>query len=168
MCHFFFFQAEDGIRDVAVTGVQTCALPISSRETGGASTLSGCASNSAAGKTLRKAPKPRCVPSQPNTFPRPRAPAPRGVLRRGVRTRQPTRAAIPASFPRVDSFPRCSFFRGLPRQSKQAPPARERYAQSLDGGNERRKTSESGKRCCSPSERFSPLSRRATASKTRL
>src|SRR2546429_6666967 len=25
----FFFQAEDGIRDVAVTGVQTCALPIS-------------------------------------------------------------------------------------------------------------------------------------------
>src|SRR2546429_7145136 len=30
-CLFFFFQAEDGIRDVAVTGVQTCALPISSR-----------------------------------------------------------------------------------------------------------------------------------------
>src|SRR5256884_2627372 len=36
LCHhsylllfFFFFQAEDGIRDVAVTGVQTCALPIS-------------------------------------------------------------------------------------------------------------------------------------------
>src|SRR5205809_5836634 len=27
----FFFQAEDGIRDVAVTGVQTCALPISQR-----------------------------------------------------------------------------------------------------------------------------------------
>src|SRR5256884_949914 len=26
---YFFFQAEDGIRDVAVTGVQTCALPIS-------------------------------------------------------------------------------------------------------------------------------------------
>src|SRR2546429_7666169 len=29
---FFFFQAEDGIRDVAVTGVQTCALPISLME----------------------------------------------------------------------------------------------------------------------------------------
>ena len=38
ICHYFFlflfffflffFQAEDGIRDVAVTGVQTCALPI--------------------------------------------------------------------------------------------------------------------------------------------
>src|SRR5436305_10467362 len=28
-CCFFFFQAEDGIRDADVTGVQTCALPIS-------------------------------------------------------------------------------------------------------------------------------------------
>src|SRR5688572_31058473 len=26
---YFFFQAEDGIRDLTVTGVQTCALPIS-------------------------------------------------------------------------------------------------------------------------------------------
>src|SRR5690554_8171497 len=29
MILFFFFQAEDGIRDADVTGVQTCALPIS-------------------------------------------------------------------------------------------------------------------------------------------
>src|SRR3989475_4883518 len=29
MMFFFFFQAEDGIRDLTVTGVQTCALPIS-------------------------------------------------------------------------------------------------------------------------------------------
>src|SRR3712207_911986 len=29
VCGFFFFQAEDGIRDIGVTGVQTCALPIS-------------------------------------------------------------------------------------------------------------------------------------------
>src|SRR5256886_10585937 len=28
VCLFFFFQAEDGIRDLTVTGVQTCALPI--------------------------------------------------------------------------------------------------------------------------------------------
>src|SRR2546430_9409626 len=28
-CYLFFFQAEDGIRDLTVTGVQTCALPIS-------------------------------------------------------------------------------------------------------------------------------------------
>src|SRR5437762_14147995 len=31
ICYFFFFQAEDGIRDTSVTGVQTCALPISLR-----------------------------------------------------------------------------------------------------------------------------------------
>src|SRR5690606_40772100 len=30
---FFFFQAEDGIRDFHVTGVQTCALPIFSDDT---------------------------------------------------------------------------------------------------------------------------------------
>src|SRR2546426_1790944 len=30
---FFFFQAEDGIRDYKVTGVQTCALPISASGT---------------------------------------------------------------------------------------------------------------------------------------
>src|SRR5438093_8481393 len=30
---FFFFQAEDGIRDWSVTGVQTCALPISKSAT---------------------------------------------------------------------------------------------------------------------------------------
>src|SRR5699024_11635875 len=32
---FFFFQAEDGIRDRNVTGVQTCALPILIRQDGG-------------------------------------------------------------------------------------------------------------------------------------
>src|SRR5947209_16722417 len=31
---FFFFQAEDGIRDIGVTGVQTCALPISHKGAG--------------------------------------------------------------------------------------------------------------------------------------
>src|SRR6266540_4906298 len=35
MCDFFFFQAEDGIRDRDVTGVQTCALPISRRRAAG-------------------------------------------------------------------------------------------------------------------------------------
>src|SRR2546430_13633429 len=33
-CCFFFFQAEDGIRDLTVTGVQTCALPIYLRREG--------------------------------------------------------------------------------------------------------------------------------------
>src|SRR5256884_1697301 len=46
--YLFFFQAEDGIRDVAVTGVQTCALPISLYSSDGqkwnhsTSDLSGC------------------------------------------------------------------------------------------------------------------------------
>src|SRR2546430_11512645 len=34
LSRFFFFQAEDGIRDLTVTGVQTCALPISTRHAG--------------------------------------------------------------------------------------------------------------------------------------
>src|SRR5207244_10566105 len=44
LCFFFFFQAEDGIRDDLVTGVQTCALPILS---GGTAAVAGpCASTS--------------------------------------------------------------------------------------------------------------------------
>src|SRR5256885_4877281 len=41
----FFFQAEDGIRDYKVTGVQTCALPISGREEPGGikEGVAGCA-----------------------------------------------------------------------------------------------------------------------------
>src|SRR6266403_2618217 len=37
---FFFFQAEDGIRDLYVTGVQTCALPIST-DLSGANAVDG-------------------------------------------------------------------------------------------------------------------------------
>src|SRR2546430_4153730 len=37
---FFFFQAEDGIRDLTVTGVQTCALPIFDRLDGRANVAS--------------------------------------------------------------------------------------------------------------------------------
>src|SRR5690606_40129342 len=48
----FFFQAEDGIRDFHVTGVQTCALPISAVSSGTGSSLGGwsvsrCRSSSA-------------------------------------------------------------------------------------------------------------------------
>src|SRR5256886_5192381 len=38
---FFFFQAEDGIRDLTVTGVQTCALPISPPRSARARTPAG-------------------------------------------------------------------------------------------------------------------------------
>src|SRR5687767_15319537 len=40
---FFFFQAEDGIRDKLVTGVQTCALPISPQFEPGGLWLHRCA-----------------------------------------------------------------------------------------------------------------------------
>src|SRR5256884_3195673 len=62
---FFFFQAEDGIRDVAVTGVQTCALPISglsgmpdSGHRSSATTRASCASSSArpTSRTMRARP----------------------------------------------------------------------------------------------------------------
>src|SRR5438876_1883239 len=63
---FFFFQAEDGIRDGRVTGVQTCALPISAqpaivrrtfRTLVLASLLAGCAGRSARDATSTVAAK---------------------------------------------------------------------------------------------------------------
>src|SRR2546429_506591 len=56
---FFFFQAEDGIRDVAVTGVQTCALPIfissCSDDSGGVACrfISPCVRNTGGSPTRR-------------------------------------------------------------------------------------------------------------------
>src|SRR5216683_3130609 len=52
---FFFFQAEDGIRDLIVTGVQTCALPIS-RAPGGRAVGRAADTGGAAGAA---APVPR-------------------------------------------------------------------------------------------------------------
>src|SRR2546430_13137701 len=56
---FFFFQAEDGIRDLTVTGVQTCALPISSNSVNftvnantGTFTLGGSAVTGTAGASV--------------------------------------------------------------------------------------------------------------------
>src|SRR5256885_5909456 len=53
----FFFQAEDGIRDYKVTGVQTCALPISHRQ----------------GAQLGRALAPRRLLLRPRRIERPRA-----------------------------------------------------------------------------------------------
>src|SRR2546430_13667073 len=55
----FFFQAEDGIRDLTVTGVQTCALPIS--EGRGAATVGGEGTTSGHGSANQhcRGPKPR-------------------------------------------------------------------------------------------------------------
>src|SRR5690606_40199443 len=54
---YFFFQAEDGIRDFHVTGVQTCALPISEGETLGLVGESGCG-KSTTGRAIMQLPPP--------------------------------------------------------------------------------------------------------------
>src|SRR2546426_7969995 len=46
---FFFFQAEDGIRDYKVTGVQTCALPICASWQRGSGDVVGCRTRSSVG-----------------------------------------------------------------------------------------------------------------------
>src|SRR6266852_6836441 len=56
---FFFFQAEDGIRDATVTGVQTCALPIARRGGGGQS-------QGAADRLLACAPSRSRLPGSPS------------------------------------------------------------------------------------------------------
>src|SRR5207237_3686956 len=66
---FFFFQAEDGIRDSSVTGVQTCALPISVRwttvrDSTPCSRISNCCP--ADRRTTRRCTRSsgRCIPSR--------------------------------------------------------------------------------------------------------
>src|SRR5687768_18078523 len=87
---FFFFQAEDGIRDVAVTGVQTCALPISRAP----ATRAWWPVRAASGPTAATCP-PRAAPTWVRKRGRPPArkiPSARGSdstrLRRGVATPQ--------------------------------------------------------------------------------
>src|SRR5215469_18800202 len=65
---FFFFQAEDGIRDLYVTGVQTCALPISPRPRRArpAARRPACAARCGPGRPRRPA---RCDPRRPPPHP---------------------------------------------------------------------------------------------------
>src|SRR2546430_12752079 len=78
---FFFFQAEDGIRDLTVTGVQTCALPIyvATRAVAGASGAKRGADHHGQSQTgTPPSVHPpgfltsRNVPSPPSTLPPPR------------------------------------------------------------------------------------------------
>src|SRR2546422_424487 len=105
MVSFFFFQAEDGIRDVAVTGVQTCALPISlvapaRREDRGRSSFSspGCDAVDAPGAAWAR---PRAV-ARHAARPRPldalsrRAAARATPPRARLLARAPARAPAPA------------------------------------------------------------------------
>src|SRR2546426_7016463 len=75
MC-FFFFQAEDGIRDYKVTGVQTCALPISS-----SSSVSGMPPQfTETNGRFRRSPL-KCSARATSSFPVPLAPVINTVLR---------------------------------------------------------------------------------------
>src|SRR2546426_7291697 len=103
---FFFFQAEDGIRDYKVTGVQTCALPISSR-------LCRYRGLPAASHPVSPA-NSRGAGLRPNLpFPAPRA-ATATVPRRAEAGPRSVRAARPAL--RGSAFPRA----GAPPQSSNA------------------------------------------------
>src|SRR5205085_7198221 len=79
----FFFQAEDGIRDLTVTGVQTCALPISSA-------APTCARRRAAGPAVSDPPE---TPRTNRTARRRAEPPSRtaGHCLRGARARRDTR-----------------------------------------------------------------------------
>src|SRR6267143_6792398 len=61
---FFFFQAEDGIRDGTVTGVQTCALPISGRQRWPPATCTGQGQKSTGGECGAR--RPRYKAKAPN------------------------------------------------------------------------------------------------------
>src|SRR6266498_5635397 len=64
-CFFFFFQAEDGIRDADVTGVQTCALPISASTSRSGSDPTACTCTWTATPTANRS--PRCCWSRSTT-----------------------------------------------------------------------------------------------------
>src|SRR5256885_4135445 len=64
---FFFFQAEDGIRDYKVTGVQTCALPISARIISAALRLAGRTLNLS--RPCRTPPASRASPRTSSVLP---------------------------------------------------------------------------------------------------
>src|SRR5256885_7614358 len=90
LCFFFFFQAEDGIRDYKVTGVQTCALPISPPPDGGQGRVAGShpalslqagARWGAGDRRALRRPGIRSNPRTARAAGDPRAPPPRG--RRG-------------------------------------------------------------------------------------
>src|SRR5687768_13794820 len=89
---FFFFQAEDGIRDVAVTGVQTCALPIFTARIGMSRPLSAMAFAIASS-----------VPSPPSTTKRS---ACAGISVRSAVAREPDPNSLAASVDHTASTPR--------------------------------------------------------------
>src|SRR2546422_1855754 len=97
---FFFFQAEDGIRDVAVNGVQTCALPISAASWSGTQAVrSACAGVTVISSMTTPRTKTRGIPPSTNVSRSPftvpvkgPAPSPESLNR----TVFPSEVAVPA------------------------------------------------------------------------
>src|SRR3989440_1673213 len=67
--YFFFFQAEDGIRDLIVTGVQTCALPISVPTIERAANCADPETAKAENATAATGPKPTACARRPKATP---------------------------------------------------------------------------------------------------
>src|SRR2546426_11890081 len=113
---FFFFQAEDGIRDYKVTGVQTCALPISGRR-GRASRVPPVRRDArAASRSASRAPRARghrgATSRLPTDPPRPRS----WRLSRGRSAVDALSLApvLPVAHRRRGGRGRCSARRGAP------------------------------------------------------
>src|SRR3982750_3370600 len=110
VCIVFFFQAEDGIRDLIVTGVQTCALPISASDDavsvaaepyGPISTCAPPSMSSAYAGPARTASDPSSFRRSPTRRPR----SPPAALVSSCQRRRPWRysAAAPACAPLSDT-----------------------------------------------------------------
>src|SRR2546425_6504860 len=108
---FFFFQAEDGIRDKLVTGVQTCALPISSR-------TERCAQRTAPSAPSRDESGPRNNLSLNEAHSRRRTLSPSGESRNTATVCGRSAASATASAPRRTS------------STSETPPSRWRSASS--------------------------------------
>src|SRR2546430_16233751 len=83
--YFFFFQAEDGIRDLTVTGVQTCALPISGSTAPGGRTRRRRGPPKTRGARRATRPARRCRDGR--RAPRPATPPRREIGRASCRER---------------------------------------------------------------------------------
>src|SRR5205823_9987378 len=81
--YFFFFQAEDGIRDKLVTGVQTCALPISEPAMSWRHNATSCRASS-----VKTSPMYQLGSRNSIVWRRPRGSARRNVARRSTLTGQ--------------------------------------------------------------------------------
>src|SRR5215469_10464044 len=126
---FFFFQAEDGIRDLYVTGVQTCALPICCHRSlpgrrRGTGWSAPPARRGAAGRR-RSAPRAAARPAAARTPRRPGLPAPPPAHRAPATPAPPP--ALPAPVPPPGRWPELGGRgRAAPTPGARPPSARRR------------------------------------------